>query len=43
VLKPHGYSPVGTFNNVQPPKTGSIPDMVQRDTYSIFNNVEFNY
>jgi hypothetical protein len=25
------------------PRTGSIPDMVQRDTHSIFANVEFSY
>ena len=43
VLKPFGYSPGGTFNGQTLPKTGSIPDMVQRDTHSIFANVEFNY
>ncbi len=43
VLKPFGYSPGGTFNGQQLPKTGSIPDMVQRDTHSIFANVEFSY
>ncbi len=42
-LKPFGYSPGGTFNGQTLPKTGSIPDMVQRDTHSIFANVEFNY
>jgi hypothetical protein len=43
VLKPFGYSPGGTFNGQTLPKTGSIPDMVQRDTHSIFANVEFSY
>ena len=43
VLKPYGYSPGGTFNGRQLPKTGSVPNMVQRDTHSIFANVEFNY
>ncbi|HVB82065.1 MAG TPA: hypothetical protein VNE82_19215 [Candidatus Binataceae bacterium] len=43
VLKPLGYSPGGTFNGQQLPKTGSIPDMVQRDSHSIFANMEFNY
>lgn len=43
VLKPFGYAPGGTFNGQQLPKTGSIPDMVQRDTHSIFANVEFSY
>ncbi|MGZ6204545.1 MAG: hypothetical protein ACXWMT_06470, partial [Candidatus Binataceae bacterium] len=42
-LKPFGYSPGGTFNGWTLPKTGSIPDMVQRDTHSIFANVEFSY
>jgi hypothetical protein len=42
-LKPFGYSPGGTLNGQTLPKTGSIPDMVQRDTHSIFANVEFNY
>jgi hypothetical protein len=42
-LKPFGYSPGGTFNGQTLPKTGSIPDMVQRDTHSIFANVEFSY
>ena len=43
VLKPFGYAPGGTFNGQTLPKTGSIPDMVQRDTHSIFANVEFSY
>ena len=43
VLKPFGYAPGGTFNGQQLPKTGSIPEMVQRDTHSIFANVEFSY
>ena len=43
VLKPFGYSPGGTLNGQTLPKTGSIPDMVQRDTHSIFANVEFSY
>jgi hypothetical protein len=43
VLKPFGYSPGSTFNGQTLPKTGSIPDMVQRDTHSIFANVEFSY
>jgi len=43
VLKPLGYSPGGTLNGQTLPKTGSIPDMVQRDTHSIFANVEFSY
>ena len=42
-LKPFGYVPGGTFNNQQLPKTGVIPEMVQRDTHSIFANVEFSY
>ena len=42
-LKPFGYSPGGTLNNQQLPKTGSIPEMVQRDTHSIFANMEFSY
>jgi hypothetical protein len=42
-LKPFGYSPGGTFNNQQLPKTGSIPTIVTRDTHSIFANIEFNY
>jgi hypothetical protein len=42
-LKKFGYSPGGTFNNQVLPKTGSIPDMVTRDTHSIFGNVEFSY
>jgi hypothetical protein len=42
-LKPFGYVPGGTFNGQQLPKTGSIPEMVQRDTHSIFANVEFSY
>jgi hypothetical protein len=42
-LKKFGYSPGGTFNNQLLPKTGSIPDMVTRDTHAIFGNVEFNY
>jgi len=42
-LKPFGYVPGGTFNGQTLPKTGSIPEMVQRDTHSIFANVEFNY
>jgi hypothetical protein len=42
-LKPFGYVPGGTFNGQTLPKTGSIPDMVQRDTRSIFANVEFSY
>ncbi len=42
-LKPFGYSPGGSFNGQTLPKTGSIPSMVQRDTHSIFANVEFNY
>lgn len=42
-LKPFGYVPGGTYNGQTLPKTGSIPDMVQRDTHSIFANVEFNY
>jgi hypothetical protein len=42
-LKPFGYSPGGTFNGQTLPKTGSIPEMVQRDTHSIFANVEFSY
>ena len=42
-LKPFGYTPGGTFNNQQLPKTGSIPTMVTRDTHSIFANVEFAY
>jgi len=43
VLKPFGYSPGGTFNGQTLPKTGSIPNMVPRDTHSIFANVEFAY
>jgi hypothetical protein len=43
VLKPFGYSPGGTLNGQTLPRTGSIPDMVQRDTHSIFANVEFSY
>jgi hypothetical protein len=43
VLKPFGYAPGGTLNGQTLPKTGSIPDMVQRDTHSIFANVEFSY
>jgi hypothetical protein len=43
VLQPFGYTPGGTLNNQQLPRTGSIPDMVQRDTHSIFANVEFSY
>jgi hypothetical protein len=43
VLRPFGYSPGGTFNGQTLPKTGSIPEMVQRDTHSIFANVEFAY
>lgn len=43
VLKPFGYAPGGTFNGQTLPKTGSIPDMVQRDTHSIFADVEFSY
>ena len=43
VLKPFGYSPGGTLNGQTLPKTGSIPEMVQRDTHSIFANVEFSY
>ncbi|HTQ26171.1 MAG TPA: hypothetical protein VMI09_15905 [Candidatus Binataceae bacterium] len=43
VLKPLGYSPGGTFNGWTLPKTGAIPEMVQRDTHSIFANVEFSY
>jgi len=42
-LKPFGYSPGGTLNGQTLPKTGSIPEMVQRDTHSIFANVEFSY
>jgi len=42
-LTPFGYVPGGTFNNQQLPRTGSIPSMVQRDTHSIFGNVEFAY
>jgi hypothetical protein len=42
-LKPFGYVPGGTFNGQTLPKTGSIPDMVQRDTHSIFANMEFSY
>ena len=42
-LKPFGYVPGGSYNGQTLPKTGSIPDMVQRDTHSIFANVEFNY
>jgi len=42
-LKQFGYAPGGTLNNQQLPKTGLIPDMVQRDTHSIFANVEFSY
>jgi hypothetical protein len=34
-LKPFGYVPGGTYNGQTLPKTGSIPDMVQRDTHSI--------
>jgi hypothetical protein len=43
VLKPFGYTPGGTLNGQTLPKTGSIPNMVQRDTHSIFANMEFNY
>ena len=43
VLKPFGYTPGGTLNGQTLPKTGSIPEMVQRDTHSIFANVEFSY
>jgi hypothetical protein len=43
VLKPFGYTPGGTLNGQTLPKTGSIPNMVQRDTHSIFANVEFAY
>jgi hypothetical protein len=43
VLRPFGYSTGGTFNGQTLPKTGSIPEMVQRDTHSIFANVEFAY
>jgi hypothetical protein len=43
VLQPFGYAPGGTLNGQTLPKTGSIPNMVPRDTHSIFANVEFNY
>ena len=42
-LKPFGYAPGGTYNGQTLPKIGIIPDMVQRDTHSIFANVEFAY
>jgi hypothetical protein len=42
-LKNFGYTPGGTLNGQTLPKTGSIPDLVQRDTHSIFANVEFSY
>lgn len=42
-LKPFGYVPGGTYNGQTLPKIGVIPDMVQRDTHSIFANVEFSY
>jgi len=35
--------PGGTYNGQTLPKIGVIPDMVQRDTHSIFANVEFSY
>jgi hypothetical protein len=43
VLQRFGYSPGVTLNGQLLPKTGSIPNMVQRDTHSIFANMEFNY
>lgn len=38
-----GYAPGGSLNGQTLPKTGSIPDLVPRDTHSIFANVEFSY
>ena len=38
-----GYSPGGKFNGWLLPKTGSIPNVVPRDTHAIFANVEFVY
>jgi hypothetical protein len=42
-LQKFGYVPGSTFNGLLLPSTGSIPFMVQRDTHSIFANMEFNY
>jgi hypothetical protein len=42
-LAKFGYAPGGKFNGQLLPKTGSIPNLVTRDTHSIFANLEFSY
>ncbi len=42
-LAKFNYTPGGTLNGRQLPRTGSIPNLVPLDTHAIFLNMEFSY